>query len=157
MKGSMPYHFKNKPRSILTIMEKTLQRRILLVDDDADDRKYFTEAVNEIDSTITCIMAKDGLQALTLLKSAGFDLPDYIFLDLRMPRISGKQCLLQIKADERLKNIPVVIYTTSRSVEESEEMQNLGAVHFISKPSDPDEIYFVITLVLEERWTDEAW
>lgn len=136
---------------------KSLQRRILLVDDDADDRKYFMEAVDEIDSTITCIAAKDGQQALAFLKSPGFDLPDYIFLDLRMPRISGKQCLLQIKADDRLKDIPVIIYTTSRGAEESEELQRMGAVHFISKPADPDEIYYVLTLVLEERWSDEAW
>jgi CheY-like chemotaxis protein len=136
---------------------KNPQRRILLVDDDADDRKYFMEAAAEIDSTIECITAKDGQQALTLLKSHDLALPDYIFLDLRMPRISGKQCLLQIKADERLRDIPVIIYTTSRGVEESEELQKLGAVHFISKPADPDEIYYVLTLVLEERWSDEAW
>ena len=136
---------------------KSLQRRILLADDDADDRKYFLESLAEIDSTIECITAKDGQQALAFLNSPGFVLPDYIFLDLRMPRISGKQCLLQIKADDRLKDIPVIIYTTSRAVEESEELLRLGAVHFITKPADPDEIYYVLTLVLEERWTDEAW
>lgn len=133
------------------------QRRILLADDDADDRRYFLESLNEIDPTIECVTAKDGLQALSLLNSPGFHLPDYIFLDLRMPRISGKQCLLQIKADTRLKNIPVIIYTTSRAVEDSEELLRLGAVQFITKPADPDEIYYVLTLVLEERWNDEAW
>lgn len=136
---------------------KILQRKILLVDDDADDRKYFLDALAEIDPTIEGVTAKDGQQALALLGSPDFHLPDYIFLDLRMPRISGKQCLLQIKADSRLKDIPVIIYTTSRDVEESEELERLGAVHFISKPADPDEIYYVLTLVLEERWSDEAW
>lgn len=127
-------------------------RKILLVDDDADDRKYFKEAVQEIDATIEYAEAKDGQQALELLRNMERALPDYIFLDLRMPRYNGRHCLLQIKADARLKNIPVIIYTTSREVEESEELQALGAVHFISKPSDPEEIYYVISLVLEERW-----
>lgn len=136
---------------------KSPQRKILLADDDADDRKYFLESLNEIDSSIECVTAKDGQQALALLNSPGFVLPDYIFLDLRMPRISGKQCLLQIKSDERLRDIPVIIYTTSRAVEESEELLSLGAVHFITKPADPDEIYYVLTLVLEERWSDKAW
>ena len=132
--------------------QKQSVRKILLVDDDADDRKYFLEAVAEINDTIECATAKDGLQALELLRDPQFSLPDFIFLDLRMPRYNGKQCLLQIKADERLKEIPVVIYTTSREVQESEELQSLGAVHFISKPSDPDEIFYVLSLVLEEQW-----
>ena len=74
-----------------------------------------------------------------------------------MPRVNGRQCLLQIKANERLKAIPVIIYTTSKEVQEAEDLQNIGAVHFITKPSDPNEIYYVLSLVLEERWSDKAW
>lgn len=132
-----------------------IARKILLIDDDADDRKYFVEAVQEIDASIECVTAKDAIQANVLLNDDGFTLPDYIFLDLRMPRINGRQFLLQIKTDERFKNIPVIIYTTSREVEESEDMQNLGAVHFISKPANPDEIFYVVSLVLEEQWKEK--
>ena len=135
----------------------TRSRKILLIDDDADDRKYFIEAVKEIDAGIQCVIAKDGEQALALLQQPGFVLPNFIFLDLRMPRVNGRQCLLQIKANERLKAIPVIIYTTSKEVQEAEDLQNIGAVHFITKPSDPDEIYYVLSLVLEERWSDQAW
>ena len=132
-------------------------RKILLIDDDADDRKYFIEAVKEIDAEIECVTAKDGEQAMAMLKSPDFTLPNFIFLDLRMPRLSGRQCLLHIKADDGLKNIPVIIYTTSKEVQEAEDLQNLGAVHFITKPSVADEIYFVLSLVLEERWSDKIW
>ena len=130
------------------------QKTILLVDDDADDRKDFQEALNEIDDTIHCVSAKDGQQALQLLKSGNGALPDVIFLDLRLPRINGKQCLMQIKADDRLKHIPVIIYTTTKDEEVAEELQQLGAVHFISKPEDPEEIFYILSLVLEERWDD---
>ncbi|HVF95727.1 MAG TPA: response regulator [Flavisolibacter sp.] len=126
-------------------------RKILLVEDDADDRKYFGEAVAEIDDSIECVMARDGKQAIDLLRDHEASLPDYIFLDLRMPKINGRQCLLQIKADERLKNIPVIVYTTSREVQESEELQSLGAVRFITKPANTEEIYYVISQVLEEQ------
>ena len=126
-------------------------RKILLIDDDVDDRKYFLEAVNEIDSDIECVTAKDGEQALECLNNADISLPDYIFLDLRMPKINGRQCLVQIKSDEKLKHIPVIVYTTSREVQESEELQRLGAVRFISKPTDTEEIYYVISQVLEEH------
>jgi CheY-like chemotaxis protein len=134
-------------------LNQALNKKILLVDDDADDRKYFLEALQEIDATVECVTAKDGQQALELLNNPDFTLPDYIFLDLRIPKINGKQCLLQIKSDDRLKDIPVIIYTTSREARESEELKKLGAVHFISKPSNPGEIYYVISLALEEQWT----
>jgi CheY-like chemotaxis protein len=130
---------------------KKTARKILLIDDDADDRKYFVEAVNEIDAEIECITAKDGQQALEFLNNTNALLPNYIFLDLRMPKINGRQCLMQIKADERLKHIPVIVYTTSREVEESEHLQRLGAVHFITKPTNTEEIYYVVSQVLEEH------
>jgi CheY-like chemotaxis protein len=109
---------------------------ILIVDDDADDRKLFIDAIKEVDADIKCTTAVDGKQALEHLKSNYDSLPDFIFLDLRMPRFSGKKCLLEIKKDEQLKSIPVIIYTTSKDVEESKELRELGAVHFISKPSE---------------------
>jgi DNA-binding NtrC family response regulator len=123
----------------------------LIVDDDADDRKLFIEAVKEIDETIECKTAKNGELALEQLRDTGYPLPDFIFLDIRMPRIDGKKCLLEIKKDERLKHIPVVIYTTSKAVEESKELRNMGAFHFISKPSNADEIFYLICFVLEEQ------
>lgn len=127
--------------------------RLLIVDDDADDRKLFIEAVKEISEAIECITATDGLQALELLSKTLFSLPDFIFLDLKMPRYNGKRFLYEIKKDERLKNIPVIIYTTSREVTESKELKEMGAVHFISKPNNADEIYYLISFVLDQKWS----
>ena len=136
---------------------KNTRKKILLTDDDVDDRKYFMEALHEIDNTVECILAKDGQQALDILNNPELTLPDYIFLDLRMPKINGRQCLQEIKSSERLKDIPVIVYTTSREVKDSEELQQMGAIHFISKPTDPDELYYVISMVLEEQWNDDFW
>ncbi len=131
-------------------IEKT-SRKIFLVDDDADDRRYFIDAVTEIDSTVECAVAKDGQEAMEMLNNPDFAIPDYIFLDLRMPRINGRQCLREIKAEPRLKDIPIILYTTSGEVEESEELQNMGAVRFITKPTNTEEIFYVISQVLEEQ------
>lgn len=136
--------------------EKT-DRRILLVEDDADDRKYFLEAVQEIDPAIEVAIAKNGKEGLAILESADGSLPDYIFLDLRMPKVNGRQFLLQVKESEKLKAIPVIIYTTSKEVEEAEELQGLGAVHFISKPSNTEEIYYVLSMVLDGKWDGDGW
>ncbi len=77
--------------------------RLLIVDDDADDRKFFKDAVREINETIECSVAKDGLDALQLLEDAALPLPHFIFLDLRMPRFDGRKALLKIKENNRLK------------------------------------------------------
>lgn len=125
--------------------------RVLIVDDDADDRVLFVEAVREVDESIQCIQANNGEQALELLRNKENTLPDCIFLDLRMPRISGKKCLQEIKQDERLKHIPVYIYTTSRELEESRDLKRIGASHFISKPNNEEEIYYLVACAVEDQ------
>ncbi len=129
------------------------QITLLLIDDDEDDRKIFMEAVNEVDENIECVGLPDGQEALNYLNDESNILPDYIFLDLRMPGFSGKKCLQEIRKKERLLHIPVIIYTTSTEQNEVIELKSLGAVHFISKPTDPNEIYYLVSAVLGEKWS----
>ena len=126
---------------------------ILLVEDDVDDRILFFEAARDFDPTITFAAAPDAEEALTWLRDVNKPLPDFIFLDLRMPGLSGKQCLIEIKKDPRLAPIPVIVFTTSRDLRESIVLKNLGAAHFMSKPVSPDEVYYMISFVLGEEWT----
>ena len=125
---------------------------ILIVDDDEDDRKLFIESAREINAGISFITAGDGQEALRLLKDEHNTLPDYIFLDLRMPRVGGRKCLEEIGRDKRLCDIPVFIYTTSTDVKDSIELREMGAAHFISKPADPGDIFYILSVVLEEKW-----
>jgi CheY-like chemotaxis protein len=125
---------------------------ILIVDDDEDDRKLFIESAKEINPGITFITASDGQEALRLLKDEHNKLPDHIFLDLRMPRVGGRKCLEEIRKDKRLRDLPVFIYTTSTDVKDSMELKEMGATHFISKPADPGDIYYILSVVLDEKW-----
>lgn len=122
------------------------------MDDDEDDKQLFIESVKEVDENINCVTASDGQEAIIFLKDEHNTLPDYIFLDLRMPRINGKQCLEEIRKDKRLRNIPVFIYTTSKNVQDSIDLKKMGAVHFITKPENPTEIYYILSLILGEKW-----
>lgn len=108
---------------------------ILLVDDDEDDQDIFKEAVSIVRSDVTCSFANDGEQGLALLETVAAP-PDYIFLDVNMPRMDGKQFLQAIKADPRFQNIPVVVYSTSNHKSELGEYFRLGASNFITKPSE---------------------
>lgn len=113
--------------------ESNAIRTCLLVDDDEDDREIFCLALSEADPSLTCITASDGVEALSILREKSF-LPDYIFLDLNMPRMDGKDCLREIRKQTHLANVPVIIFSTSSADREKEETKRLGANSFIVKP-----------------------
>jgi CheY-like chemotaxis protein len=112
-----------------------MERKVFLVDDDRDDREIFIEALAEIDNSCFCVTAENGEEALNKLHTISF-IPDYIFLDLNMPRMNGRECLVEIKSIKRLKEIPIIIYTTSSLQKEQEELVKLGASMFITKPAN---------------------
>ena len=87
-------------------------KRLLLIDDDRDDHEFFMEALQEIDSSITCTAFFDGEQALGRLKSNTTEVPDLIILDTNMPKLNGKQILAELKRIPNLKGVPVVMYST---------------------------------------------
>ena len=146
----------NLPFILTSRKRNTSQKRkamnILLVDDDADDRKLFIDATKELDSTIKCHSASDAMEALAYLRDDHNAVPDYIFLDLRMPGLSGEECLIEIKNEQRMAHVPVIVYTTSRDVKESVRLKQLGAAHFATKPVSPDEVFYMVSFVLGERW-----
>jgi CheY-like chemotaxis protein len=125
---------------------------IFLIDDDEDDRKLFFEAVKQFDETITCLGASNGQEGMLYLQDEGNPVPDFIFLDLRMPGMSGEKCLEKIKGDPRLAPATIIIYTTSREVDESIRLKKMGADHYMSKPVSPDDIYYMVSVVLSEKW-----
>ena len=122
------------------------QRSFLLVDDDPDDTFLFGEVLHDVDPSIEFRTAANGQEALDLLKSM-HSLPDVIFLDLNMPRMGGVECLSEIKADEALKAIPVIIYTTSSQSKDIEETIQKGAVCFITKPSNMKELTEILSAI----------
>ena len=125
---------------------------ILVIDDDPDDIAFFCEALGEIDDTLHCLAANSGEEALNLLRTQTSTLPDYIFLDLNMPRLNGKQTLIELKADPRLSNVPVIIYTTSKSKDDMEDTKRLGAACYVTKPNKFSSLKKMITIVLDEKW-----
>jgi CheY-like chemotaxis protein len=105
---------------------------ILIVDDDADDITLFFDAIQEIEADAKCLLAKNGREALILLENLP-ELPDIIFLDINMPIMNGKEFLLIGKQHSRLKDIPIVMYSTTNKVKEIEEFYRLGATGFLTK------------------------
>lgn len=106
---------------------------ILYVDDDADDRQIFEEAVKSLEAGHSCVTARDGLGALTYLSN--HEAPDIVFLDLNMPLMDGKTCLAEIRANKTTGRLPVIIFTTSNNPREVTQCKRLGATDYLLKPA----------------------
>jgi CheY-like chemotaxis protein len=110
--------------------------KILVADDDADDRAILQDAMRELNVTEVLCFAQNGEEALRLL---GNDFnaeykPALIILDLNMPKLNGTETLRRIKNDDRFNTIPVIIYSTSLNPLEKDKCMLLGAHSYITKP-----------------------
>jgi CheY-like chemotaxis protein len=121
---------------------------VLLVEDDPGDTLMIREAFedNKVRNRLTCVT--DGVQAIEYLRRegahAGAVRPDLILLDLNLPRKDGREVLAEIKADEDLRTIPVVVLTTSQAEEDVLRSYNLHANAYVTKPVDFERVIEVV-------------
>ena len=111
-------------------------KKCFFIDDDEDDRDFFCLAIQAISPDMECVFAKDGVHAIEELQKDPLFIPDFIFIDMNMPMMDGKQCLTAIRRIERLNNIPVYIYSTSGTPKLISEILALGAKEFLLKPTN---------------------
>ena len=109
---------------------------IILADDDEDDRLFFTEAFDELKISTKVNTYNDGVELMDYLNEDDAVLPDVLFLDLNMPRKSGKECLNELRNNKKFNNIAIAIYSTSSSEEDIEDTFVQGANIYIKKPND---------------------
>jgi CheY-like chemotaxis protein len=111
-------------------------RTVLCVDDDADDREMVCFTIGEIDPSLKVVHAEDGVEALHYLRKAKLEdkLPCLVILDINMPRMDGKQTLSEIKKDDQLSKVPVVVFSTSNSPADKLYCDRFG-VELVTKPS----------------------
>lgn len=107
---------------------------IFLADDDEDDRDFFTLAINRSSIDFNLTTFTNAVQLLGYINDSPEILPDYIFLDVRMPGKDGLECLKDIRNSSRWSNLPVGLYSTSNNKHEVEVAFSLGANIFIKKP-----------------------
>ena len=119
----------------ICIMEAT-PIRLLLADDDEDDRMFFEDALEGLPVKPLLNTVSDGEQLIKLLTNESTILPDVLFLDLNMPRKNGFECLTEIKCHDRLKSLQVIIYSTSLDREVVNLLYEKGAHCYVRKPGD---------------------
>jgi CheY-like chemotaxis protein len=127
---------------------------ILYIDDDADDAYIMKEALQYLDKSIECITFEKGTEAINYMLHAS-TLPDYIFLDINMPQMDGKECLIRIKEEQRLKHIPVVMCSTAFQTKEMKSYFDLGVLDFIVKPNNLETFNASLRSILKSHLTTE--
>ena len=128
---------------------------ILLVEDNVGDARLTLEAFQEGKVTNNLSVVRDGVEALAYLRREGAYAnavqPDLVLLDLNLPRKDGREVLAEIKADDRLKRIPVVVLTTSAAEEDVAKAYGNHANCYITKPVDLDQFLRVVQSI-ESFW-----
>ncbi len=127
---------------------------ILIADDDEDDKDLIREAIPDIENTL--IEDVDNGMALYQKLIEIENLPHFIFLDLNMPKMGGKECLVKIRANVKLKELPIIIYSTSCAEKDIEETYKLGANLYVIKPNTFSEIKIILAKIVSINWLDHA-
>ena len=120
------------------------QLNILLADDDLDDCRFFKEALEALPLTTKLTTVNDGEELMTYLLENTDHLPHVLFLDINMPRKNGFECLTEIKHHDKLKDLPVVMFSTSNVQDKINILFNTGADVYIRKPSNFAQLVQVI-------------
>ncbi|AKB27684.1 Two-component system response regulator [Methanosarcina siciliae C2J] len=130
---------------------------ILLVEDSEGDVGLIEEVFEEAKIRNNLHIVEDGEEAILFLRGkkqfSGISRPDIILLDLNLPKKDGREVLEEIKEDDDLKNIPVVVLTTSKAEEDILKSYNLHANAYVTKPVDFDQFIRVIKSI-EDFWLE---
>lgn len=130
--------------------DHSIQRYIYLADDDSDDRDLFVEAMMEVDPGIIIRQAEDGIDLMDkLLTLSKAELPEYIFIDINMPRKSGFECLEEIRNHKgNLKELNVIVFSTSNARETIQRAMEMGATFYAVKPSTYEKLKSLMENIL---------
>ncbi len=121
---------------------------LMLADDDDDDRMFFQEALKELPLSTKLTLLSDGDELMHLLNQDDIPLPHALFLDINMPKKSGVECLKEMRKTERLKNLPVIMFSTAFEKELVGSLYESGVKYYIRKPANFSELKKVIEKAL---------
>lgn len=142
----------DRPLLIFLSLLSKRSPRILMADDDAEDRELFESAVQEIAPNVQLATCKNGVELMKALHDESIPLPDIIFLDLNMPLKDGQQCLREIRSTPRLHALPVIIYSTSTNREYIDQTYSQGADYYLAKPDSYGDLKLIASRLFALDW-----
>ncbi|KOP38830.1 response regulator [Flavobacterium sp. WLB] len=127
--------------------------KIILAEDDKDDQEFFLEALDAANISSEVTTVENGEQLLSTLRDPDEPNPDIVFIDINMPVKGGKEALAEIKSDQKLKDIPAVMLSTSSHPNDIEETFSKGANLYVQKPSSFTGFILILKKVFLLHWT----
>jgi CheY-like chemotaxis protein len=134
--------------------------KILMTDDDSDDRMLAMLAFKSLNLAHSIDFVTNGVELLDYLHtrvSTKRELPDLILLDLNMPLKDGREALMEIKADNALKHLEVIIFSTSSSENDKQSTLSMGAKNYIVKPPNQDDLIMIFKNLCQDLEAVPGW
>ena len=144
---------------MIALLEEYMPVEVLLVEDSPGDVRLTRDAFRATNESIRLHVAVDGVEAMDFLKHRGTfqnsPRPDFILLDLNIPKMDGREVLAQIKRDNDLKTIPTIILTTSDSEADIKKSYELQANCYLNKPVQLEDFENVVKSI-NDFWTTKV-
>ena len=128
----------------------------MLIDDDIEDQEIFAHALKHLDMDIDFVTANDGVHAIEKINSDPKLQPYFIFVDVNMPRMSGIECLVEIKKISKIKDVPVYLYSTYSDPEIVKKGKSHGAKDFLVKAATMKELEQMLANILPRTINKEV-
>ncbi|ANE53621.1 hypothetical protein SY85_19705 [Flavisolibacter tropicus] len=126
---------------------------IIVADDDSDDRLFLEDVLHEVAPSKSVTSVKDGQELLSLFNHF---VPDFLFLDLEMPRKNGLECLKEIRNNPTTKELPIVVFSSTNREYNIDVAYEMGAHLFLSKPNSYDDLKLAMQTILSFDWSNPA-
>ena len=134
--------------------------KILMTDDDSDDRLLALLEFKKLNAAHSVDFVTDGEELIEYLTSrvkTNRELPDLVLLDLNMPKMDGREALKKIKSNPKLKQLDIIIFSTSTSEKDKKYTLGLGAKSYIVKPSNQDELSAIFRKICDDLVEKPGW
>lgn len=143
---------RNNPNNLIPVNKDNPALNLLFVDDDSDESYLFNEALEHAGLKINLSRAVDGNHLLSVLLNE--PTPDLVFIDINMPYKDGVEALTEIRKNPKFKNLPLVIYSTTKNENHIDQCYSKGADLFVIKPNNFDGMVKVVKRVCTIDWSN---
>jgi CheY-like chemotaxis protein len=125
-----------------------MPKTVVLIDDDSDDLEIMKDALTQVDASLLCISFVYPDEAIRLLSKELILLPDFIFIDINIPRISGPECLSRLREIHEFKEVPIIMYSTSMPERVAQSLRKNGANFTFQKPFEFNDYVRILERII---------
>ncbi|MEO5977291.1 MAG: response regulator [Chryseolinea sp.] len=128
-----------------------MKRLVVVIDDDPEDLALMKEAIATVDASVNYVGYSDPVDAIQTLLEEKTNVPQYIFIDLNMPKLMGDTCLKILREADHLQHVVIAMISTSMTTSDSQALKNAGASFTYAKPNKMDGYYTILNSIFSNK------